>query len=190
MYRDSVQYEQESQHGLSTTEILLAAGVQVKVKASRAVIAFAGGPVRASQARLSCLVDCASLAITDSLLEGKSKFLAEVERLSETISLSRSGEPVLFLIDEILSGTNSRDRKSAAETVIRTLLAAGAIGGVSTHDLALAEITDNLALAGVLVHMESQDPSRPLEFDYVLKPGISKNSNALAIVRMMGIPDL
>jgi len=54
----------------------------------------------------------------------------------------------------------------------------------------LAEITDNLALAGVLVHMESEDPSRPLEFDYVLKPGISKNSNALAIVRMMGIPDL
>lgn len=97
-----------------------------------AVIAFAGGPVRASQARLSCLVVCASLAITDSLLEGKSKFLAEVERLSETISLSRSGEPVLFLIDEILSGTNSRDRKSAAE--------------------------------------------------------ISQNSNALAIVRMMGIP--
>jgi hypothetical protein len=151
------------------------------------VIALAGGPVRASKARLSHLTICASLTIADSLLEGKSKFQAEVARLSESIALGRSGRTVLFLIDEILSGTNSNDRRLAAEIVVKTLLAGGAVGAISTHDLALAQIADDPALCGVLVHMESDSPNDPLAFDYLLKPGISTSSNALAIVRMMGI---
>jgi hypothetical protein len=154
-----------------------------------AVIALAGGPVRASRARLSRLIVCASLAVTDSLLEGKSKFLAEVARLSESITLSRSGEPVLFLIDEILSGTNSKDRIDAAEAVVKILIRGGAVGAISTHDLALSRILDD-ATAGVLVHMESDNPDDPLAFDYLLKQGVSRKSNALAIVRMMGIDDL
>jgi DNA mismatch repair ATPase MutS len=155
-----------------------------------AVIALAGGPVRATRARLSRLTVCASLAVTDSLLEGRSKFLAEVARLSESIARSRSGEPVLFLIDEILSGTNSKDRSEATEAVVRTLIGHGAVGAVSTHDLALSRIADEAGTAGVLVHMESDNPDDPLDFDYLLKPGVSRRSNALAIVRMMGIGDL
>jgi MutS domain V len=154
------------------------------------VIALAGGPVRAARARLSRLTVCASLAVTDSLLEGKSKFLAEVARLSESIELSRSGEPVLFLIDEILSGTNSKDRSEATEAVVRMLIRQGAVGAVSTHDLALSRILDDASVAGVLVHMESDNPDDPLDFDYLLKPGVSRKSNAWAIVRMMGIGDL
>ncbi|MDW5265658.1 MULTISPECIES: hypothetical protein [Acidobacteriaceae] len=154
------------------------------------VMALAGGPVRASGARLSHLTVCASLAVTDSLLEGKSKFLAEVARLSESIALSRSGEPVLFLIDEILSGTNSKDRIDAAEAVVKILILGGAVGAVSTHDLALSRILDDATLAGALVHMESDNPDDPLDFDYLLKPGVSRKSNALAIVRMMGIDNL
>jgi DNA mismatch repair ATPase MutS len=154
------------------------------------VIALAGGPVRAFHARLSRMMVCASLAVTDSLLEGKSKFLAEVARLSESIMLSRSGEPVLFLIDEILSGTNSKDRIDAAETAVKILIGGGALGAISTHDLALSRILDDATVAGVLVHMESDNPDDPLDFDYLLKPGVSRKSNALAIVRMMGIDDL
>lgn len=154
------------------------------------VVALAGGPVRASSARLSRLTVCASLAVTDSLLEGKSKFLAEVARLSESIARSRAGEPVLFLIDEILSGTNSKDRSEATEAVIRMLIRYGAVGAVSTHDLALSRIVDDASVAGVLVHMESDNPDDPLDFDYLLKSGVSRRSNALAIVRMMGIGDL
>lgn len=154
-----------------------------------AVIALAGGPVRASSARLSRLTVCASLAVTDSLLEGRSKFLAEVARLSESIARSRAGEPVLFLIDEILSGTNSKDRSEATEAVVRMLVGHGAVGAVSTHDLALSRIVDDASVTGVLVHMESDNPDDPLDFDYLLKPGVSRRSNALAIVRMMGIEE-
>jgi len=152
-----------------------------------AVIAFAGGPVQASCARLSHLAVCASLAASDSLMEGKSKFLAEIARLAATVSMVRSGRPILFLIDEMLSGTNSRDRAQAAESILRILLGSGAIGAISTHDLALASLLDNPALAGALVHMESENEEDPLDFDYLLKPGVSKNSSAQAIIRMVGI---
>jgi DNA mismatch repair ATPase MutS len=152
-----------------------------------AVVALAGGPVRASHARLSRLTICASLAVTDSLLEGKSKFLAEIARLRESITRSRSGEPVLFLIDEILSGTNSKDRIEAAEAIVEILIRCRAVGAVSTHDLALSRILDHAKVAGVVFHMESDNPDDPLDFDYLLKPGISRKSNALAIVQMMGI---
>jgi DNA mismatch repair ATPase MutS len=151
-----------------------------------AILAFAGAPVCAVGARISVSHVCASISVEDSLLEGKSKFLAEVERLGESIRVA-AGRPVLFLIDEILSGTNSIDRRIAAESVIRALVAEGAVGALSTHDLALAEIGDNPHLRGANVHMQSDNPEQPLSFDYRIKPGISRQTNALAIVRMMGI---
>jgi DNA mismatch repair ATPase MutS len=152
-----------------------------------AILASAGAPVRALNARLSVFRVGASISIADSLLEGKSKFLAEAERLRETIRLTATGVPVLFLIDEILSGTNSRDRRIAAQAVIEALVAGGAVGVLSTHDLALTEIAENQVLRGFNVHMQSENPREPLEFDYRVKPGILRQTNALAIVRMMGI---
>jgi DNA mismatch repair ATPase MutS len=152
-----------------------------------AVLALAGAPVHALTARISPFHICASISIADSLEEGRSKFLAEVERLRETICSAKAGEPVLFLIDEILSGTNSRDRRIAAESVIRALVAGGAVGALSTHDLALTEIAEVREFRGVNVHMESEDPDWPLAFDYRVRPGIMRQANALAIVRMMGI---
>jgi len=151
------------------------------------VIALAGGPVRAVSARLSQLTVCASLAITDSLLDGRSKFLAEVERLGAMIASNQPGKPILFLIDEVFSGTNSQDRKAAAESVIDTLLENGAIGAISTHDLALAELAEDPERAGLLVHMESSNPEDPLDFDYLVRPGVATRSNAMAIVRMIAM---
>jgi hypothetical protein len=152
-----------------------------------AILAAAGAPVRASSARLTVFKVCASISIVDSLQEGKSKFLAEVERLRETIRSTADGRPVLFLIDEILSGTNSRDRGIAARSVVQALVAAGAVGALSTHDLALTEIAEVPRLGGANVHMQNEDPEQPLKFDYRVKPGIAKQDNAQAIVRMMGI---
>jgi hypothetical protein len=152
-----------------------------------AVIALAGGPVRAVSASLSQLTVCASLAITDSLLDGRSRFLAEVERLGAMIASNQSDKPILFLIDEVFSGTNSQDRKAAAESVIDRLLENGAIGAISTHDLALAEIAEDTKRAGILVHMESRNPEDPLDFDYLVRPGIATRSNAMAIVRMIAL---
>jgi hypothetical protein len=150
-----------------------------------AVLAYAGAPVRARAMRLTPLRLGAALALTDSLAEGKSKFLAEVERLARIVEASAAA-PALFLVDEIFSGTNSADRRTAAGAVVRSLLRRGAIGALSTHDLALAELAtaDN---GGVNVHMASPDPEDPLGFDYTLKPGVNTSSNALAIIRMMGL---
>lgn len=150
-----------------------------------AVLAFAGAPVRAGALRLSKLSIFASLSITDSLLNGKSRFLAEVDRLRQAIE---SSGPALFLVDEIFSGTNSRDRRIAAEVVVRALVKQGAIGALSTHDLALTEIANAEGLTGVNVHMGSRDGSDPLDFDYLLKPGVTKESNGLAIARLAGVP--
>ena len=150
------------------------------------VLASAGAPVRARSLQLSPLTVCASLSVVDSLLQGKSKFLAEVDRLRQTI-VAAGGSPVLFLIDEILSGTNSRDRRVATEAVVRTLVQRGAIGALSTHDLALTEIADAEGLQGANVHMGSRDGGDPMDFDYRLKPGVTTESNALAIARMAGV---
>ncbi len=150
-----------------------------------AVLAFAGAPVRAASLRLTPLTLGASLALTDSLAEGRSKFLAEVERLSATVQTSASA-PLLFLVDEIFSGTNSEDRRTAAAAVLEKLLHNGAIGALSTHDLALTDLATP-ANGGLNVHMASPDPNDPLAFDYKLKPGVNTTTNALAIIRMLGL---
>jgi hypothetical protein len=160
--------------------LLRAAGLNV-------VLAYAGAPVRAASLRLSRFALCASLAVVDSLSEGKSKFLAEMDRLRLMVKSARGGTSVLFLIDEILSGTNSRDRRIAAEAVVRGLIARGAVGALSTHDLALAEIAEIAELRGTNVHMGSRTGDDPMDFDYRLKPGVIRESNALAIARMAGV---
>jgi hypothetical protein len=150
-----------------------------------AVLAFAGAPVRAKSLSLTPLCIGASLALTDSLAESKSKFLAEVQRLHDILILSQSSS-TLFLIDELFSGTNSHDRAIAAHAVLRDLLRNHAIGALSTHDLALTALASPQT-HGVNVHMASPNPDDPLAFDFLLKPGVNPSSNALAIIRMMNI---
>ncbi|WP_263384024.1 MutS-related protein [Granulicella arctica] len=152
-----------------------------------AVLAAAGAPIRATAARLSPLTIGASIALTDSLAEGKSKFLAEVERLHAILQASAQPRPILFLIDEIFSGTNSLDRRIAAQAVATALLRNNAIGALSTHDLTLTEMAAEPTLHAVNLHMASPDPADPLAFDYRLKPGVNPTSNALAILRLIGI---
>ena len=109
--------------------------------------------------------------------------MAEVDRLRQAIQSVDPNRPVLFLVDEIFSGTNSRDRRVAAEAVVRTLVNQGAIGVLSTHDLALTEMA-----GAVNVHMGSRMDGDPMDFDYRLKPGVTTESNALAIARLAGVP--
>lgn len=180
----------------ANTQVLIISGSNMAGKSTllrsvgvASVLAAAGAPVRAQRLKLSLFSTCASLSIQDAIGEGKSKFLAEVERLREAIRLARDQAPSLFLIDEIFSGTNSRDRRIAAEAVVRTLTEAGAVGAISTHDLALTEIADLEGIRGVNVHMGSRaGSSDPLDFDYLLKPGITRETNALAIARLAGVP--
>ncbi len=151
------------------------------------VLAQAGAPVRAGAASISNLRVCAAFSPVDSLQEGKSRFLVEIEKLRSACRAADESE-TLFLIDEILSGTNSRDRRLVAELVVGALLGRGAIGAVSTHDLSLSSIVEQPKTRGTLVHMESANPDDPLAFDYLLKPGVFQHSSALAIARMLGLP--
>jgi hypothetical protein len=177
------------------TQFLLISGSNMAGKSTllrtvglQVVLALAGAPVPAKRLRLSPLRIGASLAVRDSLAEGKSKFLAEVERLRAVLTLAReSPGQSLFLIDEILSGTNSADRHTATGAVLRGLLKAGAIGALSTHDLALAELAEIPELRGRNVHMASPHDEDPLGFDYRLKAGVNRTTNALAIVRLLGL---
>jgi DNA mismatch repair ATPase MutS len=150
-----------------------------------AVLAGAGTTVCAAGARMTVFSVCASISVADSLMEAKSRFLAEIERVRMAVEATRDAQPVLFLLDEILSGTNSHDRRIAAEAVLRTLVAHGAVGALSTHDLALTELAERLG--GANFHMQSQRSSDPLSFDFRLKSGIAQLSNGLAIVRLMGL---
>ena len=151
------------------------------------VLALAGGPVCARRLTLSRLALGATLRIHDSLQQGRSRFYAEITRLREIVDLCAGPVPVLFLIDEMLSGTNSHDRRIGAEAVLRALVDRRAIGFATTHDLALAEIADALGPAAANVHFEDEIRDGKIAFDYRMRPGVVRKSNALALMRAVGL---
>jgi hypothetical protein len=160
--------------------LLRAVGVNV-------VVALAGAPVRAAELRLSPLAIGATLRVTDSLQEGYSRFYAEILRIRSIVELARGPMPVLFLLDEILHGTNSYDRRIGAEAIVRALVAGGAIGLVTTHDLALTELVVSLGPQAENVHFEDRLVDDRIAFDYRLRRGVVERSNALALMRAIGI---
>ncbi|HET8797478.1 MAG TPA: DNA mismatch repair protein MutS [Thermoanaerobaculia bacterium] len=151
-----------------------------------AVLALCGAPVCARSMRLSPMTVGASIRIADSLQENASRFYAEILRIRQVLELSKQG-PLLFLLDEILAGTNSHDRRIGAEAIVRGLVERGAIGLVSTHDLALAQIADTLAPRAANVHFEDHIEDGKVVFDYRMRPGVVTKSNALALMRSVGI---
>lgn len=160
--------------------MLRAVGVNV-------VLAQAGAPVRAGAMRLSALAVGASFRVVDSLREGQSRFYAEIARLRRIMDLLDGARPPLFLLDELLSGTNSHDRLIGARAIVEHLVRRGAIGLITTHDLALAGIADGLGAPAVNVHFEDHLEAGRLAFDYRLRPGVVQRSNALELMRSVGL---
>jgi hypothetical protein len=152
-----------------------------------AVLAQAGAPVRAASLRLSALAIGATLRIQDSLQEGRSRFYAEITRIREIADLAAGPVPLLFLLDELFHGTNSHDRLVGASGVLKSLLDRGAIGLITTHDLALTAVADRLAPRALNVHFEDWFEGREMRFDYVMKPGPVTRSNAIALMRAVGL---
>jgi hypothetical protein len=152
-----------------------------------AVLAQCGAPVRAVRLRLSPLTVAASICVLDSLSGGVSRFYAEIHRIKLISELTAGEIPVLFLLDELLSGTNSHDRLAGSEFIVRSLVARNAIGMISTHDLALTGIPDAMAGRAANCHFEDHFDQGQLIFDYKLKPGVVKTSNALALMRAIGL---
>ena len=151
-----------------------------------AVLALAGAPVRARRMRLSLLAIGATIRVMDSLQQGTSRFYAEIQRLRDIMDLANK-MPALFLLDEILHGTNSHDRAVGAEAVIRGLMKRGAIGLVTTHDLALTRLAESLAPRAANFHFQDHLEDGRMVFDYRLHPGVVEKSNALALMRAVGL---
>jgi DNA mismatch repair ATPase MutS len=153
---------------------------------ANAVLALAGAPVCAGKLRLASFNLGATLRFQDSLLEGRSRFFAEVTRIRQLLDLAQM-QPLLFLLDELFSGTNSEDRRQGAEAVVRRLLDSGAIGLLTTHDLALTHLAAQLGPCAVNVHFSEQFADGVMTFDYRMRAGVLRSGNGLALMRAVGI---
>jgi hypothetical protein len=176
------------------TKLLVVSGSNMSGKSTllrtvgiNAVLAQAGGPVRATSLRLSPLSLGATLRIQDSLIEGRSRFYAEITRIRQLADIAAGRPPLLFLLDELFHGTNSHDRLAGAQGVLLSLLDRGAIGLITTHDLALTAVAGELAPRALNVHFEDWFDAGEMRFDYRMKPGPVTRSNALALMRAVGL---
>jgi MutS domain V len=151
------------------------------------VLALAGAPVRATKLRLTPMAVGATLRIQDSLQAGRSRFYAEITRVRQLVELSRGDLPLLFLFDELFNGTNSHDRFVGAEAVVKGLIDRGAIGMVTTHDLALTEFGGAEDSRITNVHFADRLVDGKMVFDYRMRPGVVQHSNALALMRAIGL---
>jgi DNA mismatch repair ATPase MutS len=158
---------------------------------ANAVLAQAGAPVAASSMTMPPLRISSLMRVEDSLERGVSFFMAELQRLKAVVDSVRADSPrmALYLLDEILQGTNTGERQIASRQVLRALSEAHAIGAISSHDLELIQGTE-LERAAVPVHFAevfTQDGETPrMTFDYQLRPGLATSSNALALMQMLG----
>jgi len=156
------------------------------------VLAWAGGPVCARAARLSPMRLRTVVRIDDNVLKGVSHFYAELQRLKETLDEAEraardGGPPLCYLLDEILHGTNTRERELGARLVVKTLCRRGATGAVSTHDLSLASLEQDTAGAVRNIHFTESVRDGKMTFDYVLRDGPVQTTNALRLMRLIGI---
>ncbi|HEX4575915.1 MAG TPA: mismatch repair protein [Edaphobacter sp.] len=176
------------------TKVLLISGSNMSGKSTlmravgiNTVLAMAGAPVRAQHLQLTPLQIGASILINDSLQEGSSRFYAEITRLRHICDLAEKNPPVLFLLDELLQGTNSKDRLIGAEGVVRALLASGAIGLISTHDLALTNIGGQQDSRVHNVHLQDEIRDGKMTFDFKLHDGVVTKSNGIELMRLIGL---
>jgi DNA mismatch repair ATPase MutS len=129
----------------------------------------------------------ASIRVNDSLQEGSSRFYAEITRLRQIFDFAGRDPALLFLLDELLQGTNSNDRRVGAEGIVRALVNRGAIGLVSTHDLALTDIGGSVARQVRNVHFQDELADGRMTFDYKLREGVVTKSNGLELMRSIGL---
>lgn len=159
----------------------------VRAVGLNATLAQCGAPICARKLRMSPLQVTASICILDSLQGGVSRFYAEISRLKLIAELAEKPPRVLFLLDELLSGTNSDDRRVGAEAFVASMVAKGAIGLVTTHDLALTQMANNPANQAANFHFEDHLENGQLRFDYKLVSGVARSSNALKLMRSIGL---
>ena len=177
---------------MGSTRVLLVSGSNMSGKSTllrsvglNTVLAMAGAPVCAARLRLTPLNVGASIRMNDSLSEGSSRFYAEITRLRQLFEPTLL--PLLFLLDELLQGTNSTDRRIGAQGVVRALLRRGALGLISTHDLALTDDHELPSDALRNVHFQDELNAGKLTFDFKLRDGVVTKSNGIELMRAIGL---
>ena len=185
--RNDVHLDTERQMLVITGSNMSGKSTLMRTVGINTVLALAGAPVRARNLRLSPLAVGASIRIQDSLQDGESRFYAEIKRVRQVLDIAKGPVPLLFLLDEIFDGTNSAERRVGAEAVVRSLLDRRAIGLVTSHDLALAEIAVSLAPRATNVHFEDHLEGDRMAFDYRIKEGPVRKGNALGLMRAVGL---
>jgi len=152
------------------------------------VLAMAGAPIRGKSLQLSPLALGTRIRSEDSLQEGRSNFYTEILHIRRVFALMKECKyPLLFLFDELLEGTNSKDRRIGAQSLLDALLKNGAIGVITTHDLALTEIGAAIGTPLRNMHFADQVMDGKMFFDYQLHDGIVTKSNALELMRLVGL---
>src|SRR6185437_3394397 len=176
------------------TQVLLVSGSNMSGKSTlmrtvgiNAVLAFAGAPIRGKALRLTPLSLGTRIRTVDSLQEGLSNFYAEILRIRKVFELLGYERPVLFLFDELLEGTNSHDRRIGAESLVRAQIDDGATGIVTTHDLALTDMAASIGSALRNAHFEDYIENGEMRFDFKLREGVVTKSNALELMRLVGL---
>lgn len=152
-----------------------------------AVLAFAGAPVCATHLEIALCQVFTSMRTQDSLEENTSSFYAELKRLRQLIGLLPEEKPVLYLLDEILKGTNSQDRHAGAQALIRQLHKHNASGFISTHDISLGGMADELPGSAENYSFNSDVVNGKLHFDYTLREGVCRSFNASQLMQQIGI---
>ncbi len=181
--------------GRGGPEILVVTGSNMAGKSTllraigtNVILARMGAPVAASRLVLGPLSLGASIAVQDSLQDGVSRFLAELLALRRVLETGSPEEPLLFLLDEVLGGTNSSDRRLAAQALVEELGRRGAVGILTTHDLTLAELEHELPGRVRNMHFRERISGEQMEFDYQLRDGPIRRGNALDLMRMLRLP--
>jgi len=185
--RNDLRLDEQTRLVLISGSNMSGKSTMLRTVGTNVVLAQAGAPVRAEALTLSVLQLGTAMRIRDSLQSGESLFYAAVSRLKAVVDCARNGRPLLFLFDEILQGTNSHDRLVGSEGVLRALVERGAIGLTTTHDLALTQIVQRLGSRAVNVHFEDALVDGKMAFDYRIRPGVVQKSNALELMRLMGL---
>jgi hypothetical protein len=181
------------QLGAQGTQLIIVSGSNMSGKSTllrsvglNSVLAMAGAPVRAARLQISPVRIGCSIGVRDSLLQAKSRFQAEIERLTLILALARTNK-LLFLLDEVLGGTNSADRLFGVRALIQQLIASGAVGIITTHDLALTEAVKDLDGRAINVHFEEHYEDGEMRFDYRMRPGVLTRTNGINVMAALGL---
>lgn len=185
--RNSVRLGQQARLLLISGSNMSGKSTFLRTVGINAVLAHAGAPIRGKSLRLSPLLLGTRIRSTDSLQEGRSNFYTEILRIRQVFELANQEQPLLFLFDELLEGTNSKDRRIGAEGLLRALLARRTLGIVTTHDLALTEVAATLGGAARNAHFQDFVEEGQMRFDYKLREGVVARSNALELMRLIGL---